>query len=301
MQRTPLPPEFRDVAFRTRDAASAGVPRGRLDAADLAAPYPGVRAPAGAAASSVLERCALLLPRLEPHQFFCGTTAGVLRGVPLPAWCGREDLHVGALSPAREPRIAGVVGHRFRLSFDDLTLVGGMPVPCAAETFAQLGGMLSTDDLVCVADHLLTFGAVPLDELRSAAEVPRRRGALALREAVAVARNGAESAQETKTRLILVRAGLPEPELNWELHTSSGRFVARLDMAYPRYRVCVEYDGRQHATGDQFARDADRWTEIESEGWILVRVLAHHLRDSSPGVVRRVAHALRARGWSPAR
>jgi very-short-patch-repair endonuclease len=93
-----------------------------------------------------------------------------------------------------------------------------------------------------------------------------------------------------------VRAGLPEPELNWTLRSEHGRFVARLDLAYPEYKVCVEYDGRQHAEGAQFLRDADRWADIEAEGWITVRVLSHHLADPR-GVVARVTRALRSRGW----
>jgi very-short-patch-repair endonuclease len=246
----------------------------------------------------VQDRCALLLPRLEPHQFFCATTAADLHAMPLPAWCSDEDLHVGAIAPAREPRIPGVAGHRYALGFEDLTLARGMPVPSLAETFAQLGNTLPVDDLVCVADHLLTTGAVEREDLMAVAGVARRRGALALREAVDAARPGSESRQETKTRLVLVRAGLPEPEVNWVLRTPSGRFVARLDLAYPQFRVCVEYDGRQHALGDQFERDADRWAEIEAEGWVLIRVLAHHLREQQPEIVRRVARALRSRGWS---
>jgi len=68
-------------------------------------------------------------------------------------------------------------------------------------------------------------------------------------------------------------------------------------IAYRRYRVCVEYDGRQHAEHAQFIRDADRWAAIEAEGWIIVRVLAHHLTDP-PSLVARVERALRSRGWS---
>ncbi len=299
MQPTPLPPELAGRAFAVAESAQAGVSSKRLRARDLTTPFPGVRAPADAPSQTVAERCALLLPRLETHQFFSHTTAAGLHGSPLPAWCGGEVLHVGALPPGREPRIAGVAGHRIALSADDLTMVGPFPVPSPAQSFGQLGALLRWEDLVCVADHLLHAGLASREELAGVADTPRRRGALVLREALAAAREDAESPQETRTRLALVDAGLPEPVLNWTLLTGSGRFVARLDMAYPRYRVCVEYDGRHHAEAAQFARDADRWAELEAEGWILVRVLSHHLREPRRLIIPRVARALRSRGWQP--
>jgi very-short-patch-repair endonuclease len=55
---------------------------------------------------------------------------------------------------------------------------------------------------------------------------------------------------------------MPEPELNGQLCDARGRFVGRLDLACPRYRACVEYDGRHHATEVQFTRDADRWGAV---------------------------------------
>ena len=81
-------------------------------------------------------------------------------------------------------------------------------------------------------------------------------------------------------------------------HINQRPWAVQLDMAYPGYRVAVEYDGRQHAEGAQFEIDADRWYAIEREGWIVVRALAHHLR--SPGLVAdRVREALTSRGWAP--
>lgn len=297
MRPRPLPPELTTRAFTVDEASHAGVPAKRLRAQDLTTPFPGVRAGNDLPSASVLDRCRLLLPRLEAHQFFSHVTAAALYDAPLPGRWASGDLHVGALHPRREPRIAGVVGHRLALRHDDLTLVAGLPVPGAAETFAQLGGLLSFRDLVGVADHLLRIGAVESGELLAAANVAHRRGAVLLREAAAAARAGSESVRETHTRLALIDAGLPEPELNWTLRTDSGRFVARLDLAYPRYRVAVEYDGRQHAEPAQFARDADRWNAIADEGWLLIRVLAHHMQEPRRLLIPRVLAALRSRGW----
>lgn len=300
MKRSPLPEELRGRAFVADEARNAGVPSRRLRAKDLARPYAGVRAPEAMPIDSTVQRCLAYLPRLTGAQFFCGLTAAELWGFPLPRRSGNLLLHVGAIAPAREPRTPGVIGHRLSLTWDDLTMRGSLPVPHPAEVWAQLGSALGLDELIVAADHVLHAHLADDDAIRAAIDRVRRRGAVDLREAIAQARAGAESPKETETRLVLVRGGLPEPELNWELRDASGRLLARLDMAYPRHRVAVEYDGRQHAERGQFERDADRWADIEANGWILIRVLAHHL--AAPAlVVTRTRRALLARGWMPPR
>lgn len=217
--------------------------------------------------------------------------------LPLPLYA-THDLHVSASPPAREPRTSGVVGHRIRMDAAELTLRQGLSVPSAAETWAQLGGMIPLDALVASADAILTRGNADTEDLRAAAERLRRRGAADLDAALGLARPGAESPRETEVRLILRRAGLPEPELNGDL-VEDGTFIARLDLAYRAYRVAVEYDGRQHASMEQFRRDADRWPAIARAGWILVRVLDHHLQNPDRDVVAPVRAALLSRGWRP--
>lgn len=156
--------------------------------------------------------------------------------------------------------------------------------------------MWRLDDLVAAADALLARGLTTGD-LRDEVELMGDRQGL-LGRAIAAARFGSESARETHLRLALVRAGLPEPELNLSLYDSRGRFVARLDQAYPQYRVGVEYDGRQHAFDEkQFERDAERWESVRREGWLLVRVLRRHMANDGAAAVSMVREALRESGW----
>lgn len=118
------------------------------------------------------------------------------------------------------------------------------------------------------------------------------------RRVLADAREGSESVRETHLRLTMLRAGLPEPVLGYELFSAAGSFLARFDMAYPQFRVAVEYDGRQHAEDPrQFERDADRWYEVAQNGWELVRVLNHHISGNGRVALARIEHALRSRGW----
>jgi len=295
MRRRPLPAEL-GTAFTVREAYQLDVARDRLLARDLSAPFHGVRA--RRSPLCVRERCTAYAPRLTSAQFFSHETAAALWDMPLPV-AHPALLHVSAIAPAREPRTAGVIGHRLTISPASLTLRGGLPVPTPAETWAQLARSTTEDDLVAIGDHLLTHGLADRDELAEACARLRRRGAVELTPALAALRPGAESPRESKVRRILVRGGLPEPELNWTLCDAKGTFVARLDMAYPDHLVAVEYDGRHHADVQQFRRDADRWPAIAAQGWILIRVVDHHLRDPERLIVAPTVRALRSRGWRP--
>lgn len=291
MHPQPLPPEL-GSAFHVREAAEHGIPRRRLRAHDLQSPFHGVRVAHDAPLARLEDRCRALLPRMTGAQFFSHTTAAALWGMPLPFRHG-DVLHVSAQPPAREPRTAGVVGHRLSMPPDGVTLLGDLPVATRVETWAQLGAVLRREDLVAAGDWALMQGETSPD-LDEAARRARRRGAVNLREAVDLIRPGVESPRETIVRLLLVDAGLPEPRINWVLRTPEGVFVARLDLAYPDQRVAVEYDGRQHADTEQFRRDADRWRAIAHEGWTLIRVVAHHLDAPLQNVVAPVTRALRS-------
>ncbi|OAH50843.1 DUF559 domain-containing protein [Microbacterium oleivorans] len=297
----PLPDHLSDRAFSVRDARDAGESAGRLDAGDLAIPYPGVRVPVGRDLDSIESRARQFAERMRPWQFFSHSTALALHGVPLPSDRASQRLHVAAHRPDREPRVSGVVGHRLGPGASDVRTVGGLRVESPASAWRHVASWWTHEDLVVAGDFLVgRSGLLTLDDL--AAEVARRpgRGQNVLTAALADVRVGAESPTETRLRLVLCAAGLPEPSLNLVLRASDGRFVARLDMAYESWRVAVEYDGRQHAEDRaQFERDADRWHDIRAQGWHLVRILRHHLRGDGQPAIRMVAAALRETGWAP--
>lgn len=298
------PAAFLPTAFTVAQARDAGVPRGRLRGASFAQPFHGVRVRGAVEANSLSASCRALAPRLRPGQFFSHETALALHGVWMPEWPYRPLVHVSAYRPAREPRTHGVVGHRLQLREPAWTHLDDLPVEDPIRAWRQVGGLWRRGDIVAAADFLIS-GTVPLAttaELR--AEITRmgdvRRGILG--RALHDVRAGVRSARETRLRLLLVEAGLPEPAVAWNLFDSRGTFVAELDLAFPRYRVAVEYDGRVHAEDvAQFARDADRWAAIRREGWAHERILAHHLDGDGRVAVGIARGALLRSGWTPGR
>lgn len=93
-------------------------------------------------------------------------------------------------------------------------------------------------------------------------------------------------------RWILVSAGLPEPELNVDIHDDRGTFLARGDLVYRERKVLVEHDGWHHERDAwQRQRDVLRREALETAGWRVIVVTSADMRDPA-GVIARVASAL---------
>jgi very-short-patch-repair endonuclease len=121
------------------------------------------------------------------------------------------------------------------------------------------------------------------------------RGLVQLRQVLDVMDGGAESPQETRTRLVLVDAGLPRPRT--QIVVGDFRNTWRLDMGYEEFKVGIEYDGAQHWTDPrQRAYDIDRHAELLARGWVIIRVSANILRYRPHVIVERVCAALHSAG-----
>jgi hypothetical protein len=124
---------------------------------------------------------------------------------------------------------------------------------------------------------------------------PGTRGIVQLREVVRLADAGAESPQETRTRLLLTDAGLRPPHTQIDVFNRFADHVHRIDMGWPKWKVGVEYDGEQHWSDPAIrAKDIDQQAELEALGWRTIRVSSEILRYRPYSVVERTRAALRA-------
>ncbi len=88
----------------------------------------------------------------------------------------------------------------------------------------------------------------------------------------------AESPPESILRLIVVEAGFPIPEVQYEITTIEGRKLYVLDMAWPSRRIALEYDGfASHEGRNDY--DSERDARMARRGWITIRASAADLRD----------------------
>lgn len=290
-----LPHQLRLAPFHVSEARDAGVSSARLRARDLTAPFHGVRTTAPP--RTLLERCHAYAARMHAEHWFSHATAARLWGLPLPARILRETrLDVSA--PGREPHGRGVIGHRASTR-PDLGFFDGLPVLAPADAWCQLAGMVDSDELIVAGDRLLGWPDpfVTLDELDAAiARHGSRRGARSLRTARLELRPRSASPRETRLRLLVVRAGYPEPALNHPIPTGGGR-VTHGDLAFVAYRVLLEYDGEQHRTDrTRFDKDVDRLNALALAGWLVIRIRAGTPDDA---ILDALDRALRLRGWHP--
>ncbi|GAB3194008.1 hypothetical protein GCM10027261_10930 [Geodermatophilus arenarius] len=148
-----------------------------------------------------------------------------------------------------------------------------------------------TDEAVVLLDGLVRARVADLAAVRAAvAALPRCRGSAYARRAVALADGLAESPQETRLRLLLHRSGLPLPVAQYEVRCG-GRFVARVDFAWPEHRLALEYDGAWHGAPDQLPRDRRRLNGLTSAGWRVHFVTKGDLRGPDD-LLRDLARAL---------
>lgn len=163
--------------------------------------------------------------------------------------------------------------------------------------------------MTVVADHLLRHPRPALEGRSEPFATPgqlaemldRHKGTPGIRKArVALeeARIGADSAPETRLRLTLGRAGLPEPELNAAIMLRPG-VVREPDLAYRKLRVAVEYEGVGHSDAAQVVRDIAREEDFSAARWTLVRISKRHMERAGRAAVLKVRAALERSGWQP--
>lgn len=176
--------------------------------------------------------------------------------------------------------------------------VNGIPVTSPSRTAFDLGRRPGLQIAVVRIDALARATGVTVEEAEALIDLHRgARGIKQLRQVLTLVDAGAESPQETRTRLLVVAAGLPRPQTQIEVFNDWGRVLARIDMGWPEIKVGIEYDGSQHWTDSRIrTNDIDRAAELQRRGWILVRVSADLLRYRPDVVISRVRDALRSRG-----
>lgn len=292
---SPLPPELRATPFTTATARASEVHRERLRRRDLDARVYGARAPAGTA-DTLIGRCRLFAARLDPATFFSHATAARLFGAPIPPWLERAPLlHVTVPSPRRAPHAEGLVGHSRLVHDGDVVEFAGLRVSSPQRVVFELAASLSLGDLVAVIDFFVHHrdSWCTVEHLSDRARVgdPLSRSRRAGR-AIALADPRSESRPESLVRVALTIAGIPPTAVNLDVVAGGRRW--RIDLAYEREKVAIEYQGGYHFDAEQRRRDMTRRSWLEAEGWTVIEFNSDDLADLG-GIVTRVRAALTRR------
>jgi hypothetical protein len=156
----------------------------------------------------------------------------------------------------------------------------GVPVTTPLATGYELARSLPLEQAVVWVDALAHTRALSRrDLLAHCAGHAGGTGWRIAARAIGLCDPRAESPPESRVRLWLTLAGLPPPVPQYHVLDSFGEFVARVDLAWPRLRIAVEYDGRWHADPGQLGRDRRRIRALNALGWYVYPVTAADLHN----------------------
>jgi len=223
---------------------------------------------------------ALLLP---PGALIGGHSAAAWYGAPFASLA--DPVTVVCPESTRWTGPKGVRVHRTVLHPRDVAVTDEVPVTTPLRTAWDVMALEPLMTAVAALDAMVRAGSVSMLELEILTESGAGRwGVSRVRRAVPLVDPRAESPPESRLRVALVLAGL-QPVPQCEVH-ADGRFVARVDLAFPEVRLAVEYEGAHHFAGDQIARDDERLDRLRAAGWQVIRVSAVDLRDLDALVAR---------------
>ncbi len=295
--RRPLaePALLTGAPFRLSDALGYGVSRARLRSGLWRSLGQDLYVAASTPDSSqlFLDAARLVLPA---GAAISGATAAMQYGVDVSlAVVEPVDVTTSALWVPRRGKL--LRSHRAPLPEEDLIEVDGLLTTTPIRTVYDLARTRDLREAVVAIDAFWHAGLVTPDELLAFATARRWPDTARLRAALALADSGAESPMETRLRLVLVLdAGLPKPETQYEVWTTDGRFVARLDLAYPRLRLGVEFDGRIHEEKTVRVRDQRRHNQLTGARWHVLHYSGADYYQRRHVIVAEVTAALRAAG-----
>lgn len=206
------------------------------------------------------------------------------------------DIHISSPVTSTRSERRGIVAHLTDPAVQPRRR-GGLSVSPPARAFLEVASTRpSIVDLVVVGDSLVTAGAVSPADLVAAADRWSGRWSRLARRAARLVRSGVNSTMESRVRMLIVLAGLPEPTTNHILRHADGEWRRRLDLSYVADRIVIEYDGRHHLNTGQRRSDLLRREELEREGWLFIVLVSEDVYDDPAGTVERVRTALADRG-----
>ena len=219
-----------------------------------------------------------------------GRSAAALHGAK---WVD-DDAPAQLLHRNRRPP-QGIETWSDRFEDDEVQVIRGMPVTTPARTALDMACRLPLDDAVAAIDALANATKLAMADVDLLAQ--RYRGRRAIRRArvaLDLVDAGAESPQETRVRLMYIRAGFPRPETQIRVYGEYGQLVAVLDMGWRDVMVGTDYEGEHHRlTRRRFNSDIRRHAAVTELGWLDQRVT---VEDTDATVIERTRRDFERRG-----
>lgn len=249
-------------------------------------------------AAAKAKACLELLPRVRTERGTCFAldTALTLYAVETPR-CGglpQCDFRVVVRDRATRSSLDGVDFRTWDQPFATYTFPNGLMCVHPIDTWIQYARYLDLVEMVVLGEAIARRFGYAFDDLSNRLEAFRRIVGRARCEAARPFMRPSDSVQETRSRIALLRYGLPMPVMHHVVAAPGGTTRYTVDMAYPERRVAIEYDGDHHRRfRSQYVRDRRKRRELRAMGWTVIEVFADDIRnaDGQRDFARTVANA----------
>ena len=226
--------------------------------------------------------CRAVLRTSHPATVLSHVSAVVERGIPV--WgIALDEVHTTRTDGKAARRESGVVHHVGTLGPAEVCWVNGVPVTAAQRSAVEVMTVTTTERCLVVVNGMLHAGLMTRSELERAVRERRHwPRTLASHLVLGMADGRLESVAETRTAFLCHEQRLPRPEPQVVVHDETGYEFARVDFAWVRHGVFLEFDGRikyeylrrPGETLEAFLMREKRREEriCQLTGWVCIRI-----------------------------
>jgi len=245
-----------------------------------------------AASADVRQRAAAVLLGAPSGAVLSHRTAADLWDLEIPLQRPDSRVHLTVPPPRRLRHRADRCVHVSVVPPEQVFRRGGFGVTSPGRTWLDLAASLRPAPLLAVTDQMLARGYSVAWCERMLAGARGARGVRTARRVLPIADRRAGSPMESVLRWLLHEAGLPSPDLQHVIRDAGGRFLGRVDLAWPERRVLIEFDGDVHRERRVFVNDLRRQNGLVLAGWTLLRFSSADVLGCPDAVVAAVRAAL---------
>lgn len=235
-----------------------------------------------------MDVCAAIQRRSAWRPPYALTTALELLSVEMPRIPHRhrritQSVMVAVPHANAKRHVEGLAAAVWPFPIDTIIVDGQFVCTSAPCTWAMFSSYLGLEELVVLADSMMRrdkrLRRTTTDDLTLYLDNAYRR------------------VQESKatgagTRLVPPRYGLDMPQVNYPIFAGRSAKPLYLDLAYPEFKICIEYEGSHHA--GQWLNDVRRRQTIEDAQWKYIQVTKLDLghEDDEEAFARRIAEKM---------
>jgi hypothetical protein len=277
--------------FQRRTAIDAGVSAKALRGPGFRLVLPGTYVAATTIVTPLVRARAALLS-YDGVAWASHASAARVYDLPIPTIA---DEHVSVSRAGLRRRHRGVKAHVGRHAAT--RWVKGVRVTEPLMLFVEMAQVLTLVDLVVLGDAMVRRGLFTPQELVAFCGRVDHKAAAPARRGAAYVRRDVDSPMETRLRLLMVLAGLPEPQVNLIVRDERGEVVRKYDLSYPEVKVAVEFNGKVHVlVPGAWEKDLERRDAVDDSGWRLLPVISSGIYGTPEQTLNRVHRVLLARG-----